>query len=239
VCSCWRSESSDLVAIFAAARNRLQLDQKSRPPNYIVFTVPDFTKSSRQKRQNPFSTCVAALEPPNVHYLPCAGRLLLKAAETKFFRQVASAFLISRDHISRDPCRLPFSIWIRLHQTVHTSKIDKMARTSITSSTVHRITHLLMTTSCTMRHSIHRILSSPRSFHINRSCPTPAGTRTPCSNSPVIRESTAMALHKTHIRTNRTINLLSSSSHRRTTHEPCLAHRLHLAHTPTTNSKPL
>jgi len=30
--------------------------------------------------------CVAALEPPNVHYLPCAGRLLLKAAETKFFR---------------------------------------------------------------------------------------------------------------------------------------------------------
>src|ERR1700733_15509514 len=112
-----------------------------------------------------------------------------------------------------------------------------MARTSIISSTAYKIIHLLLTTSCTMRHSIRRILSSPQSFHINRSCPTQAGTETPCSNNPVIRESAAMALHKTHIRTNHTINLLSSSYHRHTTHEPCLAHHLRLAHTPTTNSK--
>src|SRR5437660_179350 len=114
-----------------------------------------------------------------------------------------------------------------------------MARISIISSMAYKTIHLLLTTLCTMRHSIHRIQSSPRYFRTNRSCPTRAGTRTPCSSSPVTRESTAMALRKTHIRTNHTINLLSSSYHRHTTHEPCLAHHLHRVHTLATNSKPL
>ena len=129
--------------------------------------------------------------------------------------------------------------WIRPHRTVHISKTDKMARISIICSTAYRIIHFLLTTSCTIPASIRQILSSPQPFHTNQSCPTPAGTKTLCSNNPAIRESTAMALYKTHIRTNHTTNLLSSSYHRHTIHEPCLAHHLHQVHTPATNSKPL
>jgi hypothetical protein len=75
---------SDLVAILRLLATgcswiRSLGHQNTLPSPYQISQIltPEEAKS--------IFDCVAALEPPNVHYLPCAGRLLLKAAETKFF----------------------------------------------------------------------------------------------------------------------------------------------------------